>query len=197
MSCKEPTTAMIDDLSIESNKTEVILRIKIDQELKCDEHGNCLFKKGGQKLNAIAIARIAPFMNINKKINNIKGFIESQFGYCLLIWMFYSRGLNNKISRIDEKGLRTTFNDKPSSFSELLNKDNCATIYNRNVKPLAIETSKVIRGLSLSLLNVPVPCQCIYDLRGNIFPEKRRVKSVRYGTVSIVSSSKNMGNFTK
>ena len=45
MSCKEPTTAMIDDLSIESNKTEVILRIKIDQELKCDEHGNCLKKE--------------------------------------------------------------------------------------------------------------------------------------------------------
>ena len=38
MSCKEPTTAMIDGLSIESNKTEVYIDIKIDQELKFDEH---------------------------------------------------------------------------------------------------------------------------------------------------------------
>ena len=38
MSCKEPTTAMIDGLSIESNKTEVHIDIKIDQELKFDEY---------------------------------------------------------------------------------------------------------------------------------------------------------------
>lgn len=121
------------------------------------------------------------FMNINKKINIIKCFIESQFGYCLPIWMFHSRRLNNKVSRIDEKGLRTTFNDKSSndnssSFSELLNKNNCATIYHRNVRVLAIETSKVIQGLTLSLPNdVFMTCRCIYDLRGNKFLEKQRV----------------------
>ena len=31
VSCKEPTTAMIDGLSIEFNKTEVLLDIKIEK----------------------------------------------------------------------------------------------------------------------------------------------------------------------
>ena len=78
MRCKEPTKAMIDGLSIESNKTEVLLNITIDQELKFDEHVNYLCKKARQKLNAFA--RITVFMNINKKRNILKVFTESQFG---------------------------------------------------------------------------------------------------------------------
>ena len=38
MSYKKTTTAMIDGLTIESNKTEVLLIVKFDQELKFDEH---------------------------------------------------------------------------------------------------------------------------------------------------------------
>ena len=45
MNCKEPTTTMIDGLSIDSNKSEVLLGINIDQELKFDEHINYLYKK--------------------------------------------------------------------------------------------------------------------------------------------------------
>ena len=56
-------------------------------------------------------------------------------------------------------------------------------MHHRNVRALAMETYKVIQGLSPPLLNeVFVPRQCIYDLRGNKFLE--RVKSVRYGSDS-------------
>ena len=37
MSCQETATAMIDGLSIESNKTEVLLGMNVDLELKFDE----------------------------------------------------------------------------------------------------------------------------------------------------------------
>ena len=33
----------------------------------------------------------------------MKAFIESQFGYYLLIWMFHSRGVNNKIKVTNRK----------------------------------------------------------------------------------------------
>ena len=45
---------------------------------------------------------------------------------CPLIWMFHSRGLNNKIYRFHERALRITFNDKSSTFQELLDKNNSA-----------------------------------------------------------------------
>ena len=71
-------------------------------------------------------------MNVSKKRIIMKSFIESQFGYCPLIWMLHIRGLNNKINRIHERALRITYNDKSSSYSELLTKDRSVTIHHRN-----------------------------------------------------------------
>ena len=45
----------------------------------------------------------------------MKAFIESQLGYCSLVWMFHNRNLNNKVNRIHEKALRITYIDKSSS----------------------------------------------------------------------------------
>ena len=125
-------------------------------------------------------------MNVSKKQITMKSFIKSQFGYCPLIWMFHSRRLNNKIDRIHERALRITYNDKSLSYRELLTKDRSVTIHHRNIRALAREIYKAIQGISPPLLNeVFVPRQCNYDLRGNNFLERRRVKLVRYGTGSI------------
>ena len=115
-------------------------------------------------------------MNVSKKRIIMKSFIESQFGYCPLIWMFHSRGLNNKINRIHERALRITYNDKSSSYGELLTKDRSVTIHHRNIRVLAIEIYNVMQGISPPLLNeVLVPRQCNYELRGNKFLERGRV----------------------
>ena len=118
MSYAEATTAMIDGLPIDSSKTQVLQGITINQELKFDNHVNNSCQKASLKLNAFA--RIAPFMNFSKNQIIMKPFIESQFGYCPLIWMFHSRGLNNKINSIHERALRITYSDKPSLHGELL-----------------------------------------------------------------------------
>ena len=103
-------------------------------------------KKTSLKLNALA--RIAPFVNVSKKRIMMKSFNESQFGICPLIWMFHSRGLNNKINRFHERALRITYNDKLSSYGELLIKDSSVTIHYRNIRALAIEIYKVMQGIS-------------------------------------------------
>ena len=89
MSCAEATTAVIDGLPIVSSKTEVLLGITIDHELKFDNHVNNLCKKASLKLNALA--HITPFMNFSKKQIIMKSFTESQFGYSPLIWIFHGR----------------------------------------------------------------------------------------------------------
>ena len=138
MSCAEANTALIDDLPIDSSKTEVLLGITIDHGLKFDNHVHNLCKKAILKLNALA--RIAPFMKFSKKRITMKSFIESQFGHFPLIWMFHSMGLNNKTNFIHERALRITYNDKSSSYRELLTKDRSVTIHHRNIRALAIKT---------------------------------------------------------
>ena len=116
----------------------------------------------------------------------MKAFIESQFGYCPLIWMFHSRSLNNKINRIHERALRITYNDKSSSFQDLLKKDNSISIHHRNIRSPATEIFKFLQGLSPPILNeVFAERNFKYNLRGNNFLIRRRVMSVRYGTETV------------
>ena len=121
----------------------------------------------------------------------MKAFIESQFGYCPLVWMFHSRSLNNKINRIHERALRITYNDKSSSFQKFLGKDNSITILHRDIKILATETHKFLERFSPPLMNeIFVERNNNYSLRGNNVLTRRRVNSVKYGTetVSFVAS---------
>ena len=116
----------------------------------------------------------------------MKAFVESQFGYCPLIWMFHSRGLNNKINRIHERALRITYKDKSSTFQELLEKDNSVSIHHRNVQKLAIEIYKVLHGFSPPILNhIFVPILCPYYFCWNDSLQRQRVNFVRHGTGSI------------
>ena len=184
LSCKQPSTVTIDDTFIESNVKEVLLGIIIDRDLKFDDHVNNLCKKACQKLNALS--RLAPFMNLDKRIIIMKAFIESQFGYCPLAGMFHSRSLNNKINRIHERALRITYNDKSSNFQELLDKDNSVTIHHRNIRTLAIETYKFLQGLSPPLFSeIFVERELSYSLRGDNPLARRRVNSVRHRTESV------------
>ena len=143
---------MKDGSFIKSNTKEILLGMTIDRDLKFYEHVNNLCKKACQKLNAFV--RLTPFMNIDKKRMTMKAFIESQFGYCPLVWMFHSRSLNNnKINRIHKRALRITYNGKSSSFQNLIEKDKSVTIHDRNIKILATETYKFLQGSSPPLMN--------------------------------------------
>ena len=135
-------------------------------QLAIHRYVNNLCKKACQKLNALF--RLAPFMNADKKRMIMKAFIEPQFGYCPLVWMFHSRSLNNKINRIHGRGLRIIYNGKSSSFQKLLEKDNSVKIHHRNTKILATETNKFLQGLSPSLMNeIFMERNNNYSLRGN------------------------------
>ena len=47
--------------------------------------------------------------------------------------MIRNRGLNKKINHIQERTLRTVYDDCSSSFEDLLNKDKSVTIHQRNL----------------------------------------------------------------
>ena len=74
MSCKEATSAMVDDLSCESSKKGVLLGLTIDHELRFDKHVNYSCKKADQKLNVLV--RVTTFMDVNKKRSLLKAFLS-------------------------------------------------------------------------------------------------------------------------
>ena len=76
-------TAKIDNNYTESEKEQVLLGTTIDSDLTFESHINNIFKRASQKLRALA--RVTPYMNMQKRRIIVKSFVTSQFGYCPLI----------------------------------------------------------------------------------------------------------------
>ena len=93
----------------------------------------------------------------------MKIFIESQFGYCPLVWMFHSRKVNSNINHIQEQFLRIIYNDYITSLKDLLKRDNSFRIHHKNIQSLAIELFKVEKGIGN-----PILCNIIFSLRRSI-----------------------------
>ena len=169
---------------IVNEKSVKLLGVTIDQKLNFSEHVTNLCQKASRKLHALA--RISKYMSINKRRIIMKAFIESQFGYCPLIWMFHNRTLNNRINKIHERALRLVYQDNTLTFSELLAKDNSFSIHQRNLQKLAIEMYKVKQNISPQLMhNIFIKKDNIYKLRNETRWETGAVKSVYHGTESL------------
>ena len=107
--------------------------------------------------------------------------------------MFHSRTLNNRINKIHDRELRIIYNGSKLTYDELLHKDSSFTIHTRNIQALAIEMYKIMYNMSPVIMKLVVPlketdCYC------SKFPFKsRNVKTVRYGTETIVFSDLRYG----
>ena len=142
LNSKKPEIVSVDGIPLAASSYEKLLGVITDSELKFENHITKLCLKVSKKKNALC--HISSFMSLGKCRTLMKAFIESQFNYCPLIWMFHSRTLNNKINRIHERALKTVYFGYNSSFNELLNKDGSFTIHQRNAQSLANEIYKYL-----------------------------------------------------
>ena len=155
---------ILENEVIECSKSVKLLGITIDNKLDFNEHVSKLCKKVSSKLHALA--RIANYMSQDKLRLVMKSFIESQFNYCPIIWMFHSRSLNNRINRLHERALRLVYKDPNLSFEDLLQKDESFTIHHRNLQKLATEMYKAYNDLSPPLMKCIFPQRNVpYNLR--------------------------------
>ena len=142
----DKVSAIIDGQTIYNSKSVKLLGVCIDNKLDFTEHVSNICKKVSKKLHALR--RVSQYMNTEKLRLIMKAFIESQFGYCPLVWMFHNRELNNRINILHEKALRLVYKEHTLSFEEMLNLDNSFTIHHRNLQKLATEMYKVKHNLS-------------------------------------------------
>ena len=169
---------------IKSEDSVKLLGVTIDNKLRFKEHVSHLCKKVSLKLHALA--RISNFMSQNKLRLLLKAFIESQFGYCPLVWMFHSRSLNNRINSLHKRALRLVYKDQTLSFEELLRKDNSFTIHHRNLQKLATEMYKIYNNISPDLMKLIFPDRTVsYNLRHKNPFLNANIKTVFNGTETI------------
>ena len=119
-----------------------LLGIAIDTNLKFDKNLPNICSKANTK-----VTRVAKFLLFKGKRILFKAFIESQFKYVSLVWMFYGRHINDNINKPYERALRIVHNDTITSFEELLVKDKIFKINHQNVESLVIETYGAVNNL--------------------------------------------------
>ena len=126
------------------------LLITVDKYLKFNEHLRIICKKVGAKISALGrVVRILPF---HKRLLIMKTFIESQFSYCPLVWMFCSCTMNTKINHLHARALRLVYDDYTSTYEELLCKDKSMCFHHKNIHLVAIEVYKAKNNLSPSFM---------------------------------------------
>ena len=101
--------------------------------------------------------------------------------------MFHSKTLNSKINQLDEKALRTAYEDYKPKFDELFETNGSFSIHYRNIQTFAIEIFKFLNGLSPKIMNKvfqfksPAP----YCLSDENELHSRDPRIVAYGTKAI------------
>ena len=109
-----------------------------------------------------ALSRLANFLSLEQRKLLIKSFIESQFGYCPLTWMFCGRKTNTRINHVHERALRVVYRNNSLCFDQLLQIDKSYTIHHENIQTLAIDFYKVKNNLSNQIM------QEIFEKRQNV-----------------------------
>ena len=160
-----------------------LLGVTIDNQLKFDDHIKNMCKEAGKKINALA--RIAPYLNEDKRKLLMKTFVLTFFNYCPLVWMYCSRKNNKLINNIHERALRIAYNDFSSNFEQLLLKDNTVTNHTRNLKQLATEIYKTIHHENPRFMEEIFSInESPYNLRGVTFT-RNKPNTVAYGLDTI------------
>ena len=98
----KPLKIEIEGFQLESAKSVNLLGITIDYNLTFDTHVSTICK------TASRIRRLSSIRNaLDKKLAKLlcNSFILSQFNYCSIIWMFYSKTSYKKSEQIQKGGL--------------------------------------------------------------------------------------------
>ena len=166
-----------------------LLGVTIDNKLNFEEHVTIICKKANKKLHALA--RVAKYLDNNKLRILMKTFIDSQFNYCPLIWMFHSRQLNNKINKLHERALRIAYKDSTLNFEQLLTLDKSVCIHYRNLRRLVVEMYKIKENIAPTPIQELFPkYENLYNLRNKRFWQTENIKTVGFGTETVLYRGK-------
>ena len=135
---------IINTTEIENSRKVVLLGITIDNLLIFNEHIDNLCRTANYKLHALR--RIRKYLSLEKAKLLCNAFINSQFKYAPLVWMFCRKKQYLKIQKIPHKALKVVYNSN-KNYDELLRNNNEVLIYQSHLRALISEFFKSLNNL--------------------------------------------------
>ena len=173
----------INSIKVEASDDILLLGITIDKKLTFKQHIENLCRKAQYKLHALR--RIRKFLTIEKAKILGNAFIDRQFNYATLLWMFCRKTLYSKIEKIHHKTLKVIY-ESNYTYDNLLLQSNTVSVHQRHPRFLVTEIYKSISQLNLefmwsyfTLKDMP------YNLRKGPFLDLPKAHSFYYGTNAV------------
>ena len=175
----------INNVKIRESSSVVLLGLTIDNRLTFKDHINILLRRASFKLHALR--RIRKYLTAVKAKLLYNAFINSQFNYASIIWMFCHKQDYLKIEKIQYIALKIVYNSNESC-EELLLRNNEVSIHQKQLRILATEVFKSLADAInpdfmksyFTIKEIP------YSLRNGNFLKIPSTRSKRYETNSIL-----------
>ena len=129
----------INNIKIRESQSVELLGLTIDNRLTFKDHINMLCHRACYKLHALR--RIRKYLTLGKSKLLYNAFINNQFNYASIIWMFCRKQDYLEVEKIHYKALKIVYNSN-ECYEELLIQNNEVSIHQKQLRTLATEIYK-------------------------------------------------------
>ena len=119
----------INNIKIRESQNIELLGLKIDNRLTFKDHINMSCRRANYKLHALR--RIRKYLTFEKSKLLYNAFINNQFNYASIIWMFFRKQDYLEVETIHKKALKIAYNSNGCN-EELLIRNNDVSIIKSN-----------------------------------------------------------------
>ena len=135
----------ISNIKTRESQKVILLDLTMDNCLTFKDHIDTLCRNASYKLHALR--RIRKYLTPDKAKVLYNAFINSQFSYASIIWMFFRKTDYLKMEKIQYKALKTVFNSN-DSLEDLFLHSNEVPIHQKQLRQLTTEIYKSLSDLS-------------------------------------------------
>ena len=130
---RQTITLNINNIEIRESQNVDFLGLIIDNRLTFKNHINMLCRRAYYKLHALR--RIRKYLTLEKSKLLYNNFINNQFNYASIIWMFCHKQDYFEVEKIHYKALKVVYNSN-ECYEELLIRNNEVSIHQKQLRTL-------------------------------------------------------------
>ena len=171
----------INQIKVEESQKVVLLGITLDNRLIFKDHVDVLCSTANYNIHALR--RIRKYLTLKKAKLLYNAFINIQFNYASVVWMFCREKGYLKIEKIR---LKIIYNSS-EFYEELLTRSNEVSIHQKHLRALATEIYKSLADIKQDLMKpFFIIKEMPYNLRNGCTLKLLSANSTNYGTNSVL-----------
>ena len=156
----------INNIKIRESQNVELLGLTIDNRLTFKDHINILCRRASYKLHALR--RIRKYLTLEKSKILYNAFINNQFNYASMIWMFCRKQDYLEVEKIHYKALKIVYNSN-ECYEELLIQNNEISIRQKQLRTLATEIYKSLTDVNPDFMKNYFPIEEIPSARSTYY----------------------------